>query len=57
MFTTIVSVFVFRNPISAQGVLGYTVTTAGAFAFGREKQKERAAAALAAEHATGGFVK
>jgi len=57
VFTTIVSVFVFRNPISAQGVLGYTITTAGAFAFGREKQKERAAAALAAEHATGGVVK
>jgi len=45
VFTTVVSVFVFQNPISAQGVIGYTITTLGAFAFGREKQKERAEAA------------
>jgi hypothetical protein len=42
-------VFVFQNPVSAQGVLGYTITTLGAFAFGREKQKERAEAAVARE--------
>jgi drug/metabolite transporter (DMT)-like permease len=41
VFTTTVSVFVFQNPISAQGVIGYAITTAGAFLFGREKQKER----------------
>ena len=45
VFTTTVSVFVFQNPVSAQGVLGYTITTVGAFAFGREKQKERVEAA------------
>ena len=45
VFTTVVSVFVFQNPISIQGVIGYTITTLGAFAFGREKQKERAEAA------------
>jgi hypothetical protein len=49
VFTTTVSVFVFQNPVSAQGVLGYTITTLGAFAFGREKQKERAEAAVARE--------
>ena len=47
VFTTVVSVFVFQNPISAEGVIGYTITTLGAFAFGREKQKERAEAAAA----------
>lgn len=49
VFTTTVSVFVFRNAISVQGVVGYTITTIGAFMFGREKQKERQEAARAAE--------
>ena len=41
VFTSTVSVFVFRNAVTPMGVVGYAVTMLGAYAFGREKRRER----------------
>jgi drug/metabolite transporter (DMT)-like permease len=53
VFTSSVSVVVFQNAITAQGVVGYAITMLGAFAFGREKHRDRIAAAEAKAQSVG----
>ena len=60
VFTSVASVLIFRNEVTTQGVIGYSITTAGAYWYGmsrhqaKEKEAAEADAAATTKDAGGG---
>jgi drug/metabolite transporter (DMT)-like permease len=51
VFTSTVSVFVFRNAVTSLSIVGYGITMAGAWWYNKEKNREKAEAAASSNNA------